>query len=101
MDGMGLEEVAKKHQRTGKGIKSRILINGLAMMDERGLSIEEVARMLHISETDLKHSKQRGAPTGAPKTKGEGAPLPPSGHQEIISILSDIRDYLKLIAEKT
>ena len=50
MDCMDLDEVAKKHQRTITGVKSRVMTNALTMMKDSDLTLQDVAKLVHISE---------------------------------------------------
>jgi len=59
MDGMDLDEVAKKHQRTVIGIKSRVMTNALTMMDSKGLTIQDVSKLVHISEDEIEYHRQK------------------------------------------
>jgi hypothetical protein len=107
MDGMDLEEVAKKHQRTISGVKSRVMTNALTMMKDRDLSLQDVAKMVHISVEDLENHKQRQEEKATtPKVNKPAMKIQESSnndsvsHQEFMSVLTEIRDYLKIIAEK-
>ncbi len=107
MDGMDLEEVAKKHQRTFTGVKSRVMTNALTMMNDRDLSIQGVAKLVHISIEDMELHKQRQEQkASAPKAKKtvQKAEVQSNdgsiSNQDFMSVLIEIRDYLKIIAEK-
>jgi hypothetical protein len=107
MDGIDLEEVAKKHQRTVTGIKSRVMTNALTMMNERDLSLQDVAKLVHISIEDMELHKQRQEQkASAPKAKKTVQKTEEQSndgiisYQDFMSVLTEIRDYLKIIAEK-
>lgn len=108
MDGMHLDDIAKKHQRTFTGVKSRIMTNALTMMTDRDLTLQDVAKLVHISVEDLENYKQRQEQkaTTTPKVKKTGTKtseeLPDDNisHKDFMNILTEIRDYLKIIAEK-
>lgn len=108
MDGMDLEDVAKKHQRTVTGVKSRIMTNALTMMTVRDLTLQDVAKLVHISVEDLENHKQRQEQKATtPKLKKtvtatfeELSNNNISSYQDFMNILTEIRDYLKIIADK-
>lgn len=107
MDGIDLEEVAKKHQRTVTGVKSRVMTNALTMMNDRDLSLQDVAKLVHISIEDMELHKQRQEQkASAPKAKKtvqkteEQSNNGIISYQDFMSVLTEIRDYLKIIAEK-
>tara|TARA_B110000259_G_scaffold184524_1_gene231758 strand:- start:2486 stop:3037 length:552 start_codon:yes stop_codon:yes gene_type:complete len=149
IEGMVLDDVALKHHRTVGSIKIRVMSNGLNMMTDKNLTLEEVSNMIHISEEELgqyKHKwdedkkqklKSRVMSTGLKmmtdknltlaevsnlidiseeelfqykqqqdekKSKRKLTPSSASYDatitQDIVSILSEIRDYLKIISEK-
>jgi hypothetical protein len=107
MDGIDLEEVAKKHQRTVTGIKSRVMTNALTMMNERDLSLQDVAKLVHISieymELHKQRQEQKASAPKAKKTVQKTEEQSNDGiisYQDFMSVLTEIRDYLKIIAEK-
>lgn len=106
MDGMDLDEVAMKHQRTITGVKSRVMTNTLTMMKDRDLTLQDVAKLVHISEDELENHRQRQEnKADAPKvkktvTKQDETSLDNISYQDFMSVLTEIRDYLKIIAEK-
>jgi len=107
MDGMDLDEVAKKHQRTVIGIKSRVMTNALTMMDSKGLTIQDVSKLVHISEDEIEYHRQKQEyKADATKVKknvirkdspSNNDNIP---YQDFMSVLTEIRDYLKIIADK-
>ena len=107
MDGMDLDNVAKKHQRTITGVKSRVMTNALTMMIDRDLTLQDVAKLVHISVEDLENHKQRQEQKATtPKVKqtvtktSEKVSDDNVSYQDFMNILTEIRDYLKTIAEK-
>lgn len=58
-DGMHLEDIAKKHQRTTRGVKLKIMSNALDMMEEKNLTIHQVAKLVHIPADELEIESQR------------------------------------------
>lgn len=107
MEGMDLEEIAKKHQRTITGVKSRVMSNALTIMNERDLSLQDVAKLVHISLEDMELHKQRQEQkASAPKAKKtvpkaeEQSDDGNISYHDLMSVLTEIRDYLKIIAEK-
>jgi hypothetical protein len=103
-DGIDLNEVAKKHQRTFTGVKSRVMTNALAIMKLKDITLQEISKLVHISEDELKNHMQRQEDKAAtPKVKNIVTKIDRSYHDDIIpykdfmSILTQIRDYLKII----
>jgi len=107
MDGMDFNEVAKKYQRTLIGIKSRVMTNALTMMNDRDLTIQDVAKLVHISEDEIEYFRQtQEYKADATKVKKNVTKKDsPSNndnipYQDFMSVLTEIRDYLKIIADK-
>lgn len=97
-------DIAKKHQRTIGSIKSRIMKNALNMMKEKDLPLEYVASLIHISAEDFDNYKQREekrsiTPKIASKVK-KPQEIDTVPYDKFMGILTEIRDYLKIIAEK-
>jgi|TARA_B110000259_G_scaffold171834_1_gene203691 hypothetical protein len=107
IEGMVLDDIALKHQRTVGSIKSRVISNGLNMMTDKNLTLEEVSNIIHISEEELDQYKQRYDEMPAKKSTTQKVKLwkkkDPERNisQDILSILSEIRDYLKVISENS
>jgi predicted transcriptional regulator len=106
MDGMVLHEVAKNHQRTVGAIKSRIMSNALTMIKDKGLSLPDVAKLLHISVDTLNNYYQerqdkiissRVEKIAKTKERSDESNIT---NNDLICVLIEIRDYLKIIAEK-
>jgi hypothetical protein len=94
-DGLHVNDIAKTHQRTVSGVKSRLMTNALNMMSERNLTLQEVAKQLHISIEELENHKQMRK-----DTKQKAPSNDKCSDQKITNLLTEIRDYLKIIAEK-
>jgi hypothetical protein len=106
-NGLDLDNIALKHQRTQWAVKARIMGHAINMMDDKDLSIEEVANMVHISVEDIETFKQcqekkADKPKNAVKKLAQSVTQNNIGvsSEEIMTILTEIRDYLKIIAEK-
>ena len=97
---MALDDIALKHHRTAGSIKVRVMSNGLNMMTDKNLTLEEVSNMIHISEQELFQYKQK---QDEKKSKRKLTPSSASYDatitQDIVSILYEFRDYLKIISE--
>lgn len=96
---MTLDDIAHAHKRTITAIKLRIMSNALIMMKEKGLSLDEVSKIVNISKEDLELHKER---------EGNKLPkkAPPCGKHEMpndvpLDLLVEIRDLLKVIVEQT
>lgn len=105
MDGVDLADVAKKHQRTISGVKLRVMTNALTMMTDRDLTLQDVAKLVHISVEDLENHKQRQEQKSynTKKNRNKDTEEPSDeniSYQDFKKILIEIRDYLKIIAEK-
>ena len=111
-DGLEFDDIATKHQRTISAVKLRVMSNGLKMMTESNLTLSEVSTLIHISEEELLQYKQREddekMKQKAKQEKTQNKKLNTFSisdgdtiTQDIVSILSDIRDYLKIISEKS
>lgn len=112
-DGIKLDVITKNHQRTINGVKSRIMLNALNVMKEKELSLEEVSKLVNISIVDLNNFKQNQDTKKEKITKKEEVKKKKVtkitieneikdnlSHPDILIILKEIRDYLKIIAEK-
>jgi len=105
-DNMDLEDIAKEHKRTVGAVKSRIMMNALRMMNDKNITLQDVAKLVHIPENDIENYKQKQEIKNdkqekkvLKKTK-ESSRTETFSYEDVMSILSEIRDYLKLIAEK-
>ncbi len=58
-DGMKLSDIASMHKRTERGVKLRIMTNALKNMQENGKSLDETAKLVHISVDELKEYWQK------------------------------------------
>jgi hypothetical protein len=100
LDGMNLHDIAKKHERTIGGIKIRIMNNLLTIMKDRNLSIQDLQKPVYISVEDLENHKQRQEKK-KPVTKiQETSNNDNVPYKEFMIVLTEIRDYLKIIADK-
>lgn len=106
---MDLEDIAKEHQRTISGVKSRIMTIALNIMKDQELSLGDVANMVHLSVKDLENYKrsqeQKTTKPSKPQRKATITPVMESKNnnlsaEQFMNILTEIRDYLKIIAEK-
>lgn len=106
MDGMDFDDIAKKHQRTISGIKARVMSNALIMIKERDLPLQYVANLIHISAEELENYKQtQDNKVITPKVKKTISRVKEQSndinpYREFMNILTEIRDSLKIIAEK-
>lgn len=106
MDGMNLDDVAKRHQRTITGVKSRVMTNALTMMTDEDLTLQDVSNLVNISVEDLENHKRRQEQKATtPKVKKTVTKMSEEQSddnisQDFMNILTEIRDYLKIIAEK-
>lgn len=106
MEGVDLEEVSKKHKRTVTGVKSRVMTNALQMIKDRDLTLHDVAELVHISIEDLTiHKKKQDEKASTPKVKITASSVNEAtessvSYHDVMSILTEIRDYLKIIALK-
>jgi hypothetical protein len=57
-NGIGLEDIAKYHQRTIISVKYHIMSHALNIMKEKKISLYEVSKLVNISVNDLKNYKQ-------------------------------------------
>ncbi len=89
-------------------IKSRIMMNALRMMNDKNITLQDVAKLVQIPENDIenykknqeiKNDKQGQEKKVLKKTK-KSSHTDTFSYEDVMSILSVIRDYLKLIAEK-
>lgn len=103
LNGIDLDNVAKKHQRTVNGVKIRVMLNALNMMINKNLTIQDVSKLVNISVEDLekyKNKQQQKKIKNIKKTSEEIYNANLSHHKDIMIILTEIRDYLKIISEK-
>lgn len=109
-EGMPFSEIATLHQRTVGGVKSHIMLNALRLMNEQDMSLEDAAKLVHISVEDLALFKQRKEKKDLYRkeqkksTIAKKQPIVTSNndinHEQIIGLLTEIRDYLKFLTEK-
>jgi lipase chaperone LimK len=99
---LDINDIAKKHQRTAVGIKCRILGNSLRIMEEENISFEDVSELFHLDIEELKNYKlKQEQKAEARKNKNTLKEKSPKvSNEELMSVLLEIRNYLKIIAEK-
>jgi|694.fasta_scaffold150941_2 hypothetical protein len=105
---LDINDIAKKHQRTVVGIKCRILGNSLRIMEEENITFEDVSELFHLDIEELKNYKlkqeqkaeaRKNKNTLKEKSQTEKK-SPKVSNEELMSVLLEIRNYLKIIAEK-
>ena len=104
-DGIDIDEVAKEHQRTVGAVKSRIMMNALKMMKDRDITLQEVAKLVNIPENEIEIYRQRVENKAVEKRTVNKKVKKSSNtdnfsYQDVMSVLIEIRDYLKVIAER-
>lgn len=57
--GTPLEDIAAAHGRSMGAVKTRVVRNAVNMLQDQGLSIEEVSRLVHVPIDDLKIDHER------------------------------------------
>ncbi len=101
--GMGINDIAKKHQRTYSSIKARLIHNASLLIDKGSMSLCEAAKMIHVSEDELAYSisqKKAKAVKKLPKKDQNSATQPEVSLKDILAVMVEIRDFMKIIAEK-
>ena len=103
---MSYDDISKHHKRSVGAIKCRVMKNALDFMEEKELSLEQVAENLHISLGDLQNYKDlEDAKLSKKKSKETSKQSQIANNSKEISpndfmkVLMEIRDYLKIIAE--
>lgn len=91
--GMKIEEIASSHKRSLTGVKCRIMLNGLKMMNLKNMTIEEVSKFIMIPVEELKKFKEE---------KEQKSKINKNDDKSNVSnknteILTEIRDLLKVI----
>lgn len=89
---LDVEEIANLHQRTVGGINSRLRHIGCRLLQE-GMVIHDVSKMLNLSEKTLQKSMNMR------KTR-HNATQKDETNTDMLTILREIRDLLKVIADK-
>ena len=96
---MDMENIAKAHNRTISGIRSRIMTNAMKMMETNNMSMEDVSKHVRVPLEELlahKQKQKRGKPKdGIPKTSSHPINMQDDKYMQI---LIEIRDLLKDIA---
>lgn len=88
---LDVEEIANLHQRTVGGINSRLRHIGCRLLQE-GMVIHDVSKMLNLSEKTLQKSMNM--------RKNKNATQKDETNTDMLTILREIRDLLKVIADK-
>ena len=108
---MDYEQIALKLQRSVNSVKSRIMETYIKKVIKQEMILEEVSTLLHIPIDLLTIAKRRyenkqvPASQRKPKVKLTELPKSPVKKQPVsdlkcIPILEEIRDYLKILADK-
>jgi hypothetical protein len=107
---MSLDEIARSHCREVGGVATRLYHHAVKMMDEEKNNISKVAEMLNLSVEDIqKHiatkEKRREYMQNKSKTNENNNEKNNENNNEmkgdnIISLLTEIRDLLAIIAKK-
>jgi len=88
---LDVEEIANVHQRTVGGINSRLRDIGCRWL-QQGMEIHNVGKMLNLSEKSLQKSMNM--------RKNKNATQKDETNTDMLTILREIRDLLKVIADK-
>lgn len=88
---LDVKEIANLHQRTVGGINSRLRHIGCRLLQE-GMVIHDVSKMLNLSEKTLQKSMNM--------RKSKNAIQKDETNTDMLAILREIRDLLKVIADK-
>lgn len=101
-DGYNIDVIANNHKRTTVGIKTRIMRNAINMLKENNMTIEEVSELVNIPINELYNYKKKleNKETKNKETKNNKSVKTYEPKQDLMSVLVEIRDYLKIIAEK-
>lgn len=100
-----LQEIALLHKRTVGGIRSHLLLLARDFITEQGQSLQEVSEMLNLSEDEITKSIERQKEKDTKKSvkKVQSIVIENKntiGDDKYMEILVEIRDLLKIIAEK-
>lgn len=104
-DGLNIDGVAKEHKRTVGAVKSRIMMNALKMMKERDITLQDVAKLVNISENEIDNYRRKKENKALEKktvkeNTNKASHTDDFSYQDFMSVLTEIRDYLKIIADK-
>ena len=101
---MDLAEIATAHQRTERGVKLRIMMHAIAHMNAQNKTIEDAADHFNITVDDLTEYQRRSEQKKQQKQDEQQAsssqPKESRPKDKYMDILTEIRDLLKVIAEK-
>lgn len=93
--GMKLAEIAVAHRRTD-GVKCRIMSNAIKTAKELNIPVQEYAEKIDVPLADIENYRER-------QEKNSGSKQTPGTldkNDRVVALLVEIRDYLKIIAEK-
>lgn len=99
-DGIDIDDIAKAHKRTNTGVKARIMSNALAMMESKNMTMEQVSVCVHISVEDLQEYKQKQETKKATSRNEKPKVESITNDDKYMKILVEIRNLLKVIADK-
>jgi hypothetical protein len=91
VSGLNINDIAKRHQRTVGAVKIRIMRNAITMMKSKNLTLEEVAKLVHISIEELKNHKQ------IQDRKQELPYNDNCAYLNCMALFTEIRNYLKIL----
>ena len=92
-------DIATTLKRTKTAIRSRIIQHAIVLMKSENITTEEVSKRVHISEDEIiayKMKQDEKATTKKPSSDIKS----PQTDDKYMTLLTEIRDLLKIIAEK-
>ena len=91
-----IEDIAKDHKRTSGGIKSRLRVIAVRMIETEERTIEDVCKVLRMTpEEVLDAQKRRKSPTKKEPTEQSN-----SKPETMLDVLKDIREILLRVENK-
>jgi hypothetical protein len=75
-----IDDIAKEHKRTSGGIRSRLKVIAVRMIEIEGKTIEEVSNLLHMTPGEINKLKNKTSNTNKRET--------------VLAVLQDIREIL-------
>ena len=97
---VSLEEIAKIHERTLGGIRSRLRVVACDYYDE-GRSLEEIQKFTGLDITTIQAAIQKRKIARQPKKESPPIQSPPSQEEDTLSVLKDIRSLLEQLVKNT
>lgn len=88
---LDVKEIANLHKRTVVGINSRLRHIGCRLL-QQGMEIDDVSKMLNLSVATLQKSMNM--------SKSKNTAQNGETNADVVSLLKEIRDLLKVIADK-